>query len=191
VYLAVVRITTTLDDRAVNIGVCILAGGLSERMGREKARMWLGRRTLLGHVRRAAEGSELNVRVIRKDIVPRCGPLGGIYTGLKTSKHEAELFLSCDMPFVSTPLLKRVAAYRCPVFVECAERAGFPLMLLKGNSQAILKEIRAGRRSLQNLARRLGAKILTLPLEQARQLLNVNTQADWEEAMRRRSELPL
>src|SRR5262245_52722575 len=106
--------------RAINTGICILAGGLSERMGREKARMRLGRRTLLGHVRRTAESLGLDVRVIRKDLVPRCGPIGGIYTGLKTSRHEAELFLSCDMPFLMADLLRRVRRMGNLVFTEHA-----------------------------------------------------------------------
>src|SRR5687767_15795429 len=110
-------------------GICILAGGQSRRMGRDKARLRVGGRTLLGHVRRTAESLGLEVRVIRKDLVSRCGPLGGIYTGLKTSTHEAELFLSCDMPFVTADLLKRVMRAKCPIFVEHARNAGFPLIL--------------------------------------------------------------
>src|SRR5687768_9364883 len=93
---------------SVSCGICILAGGLSTRMGSAKARMRLGRRSLLGHVWRTAEGLGVPVRIIRKDLVPRCGPLGGIYTGLKTSANDAEVFLSCDMPFVTDDLLRKV-----------------------------------------------------------------------------------
>ncbi|MBI3255114.1 MAG: NTP transferase domain-containing protein, partial [Nitrosarchaeum sp.] len=35
--------------------------------------------------------------------VPRCGPLGGILTGLRSAKTEAVLFLACDMPLITTP----------------------------------------------------------------------------------------
>ena len=86
------------------VSVSILAGGLSSRLGRDKARVRLGRRTLLAHVRRAAKELGLPVRVIRRDLVPRCGPLGGVFTALKTSRADAELFLACDMPFVSASL---------------------------------------------------------------------------------------
>src|SRR5881394_2977065 len=111
---------TNILKRIVDIGICILAGGLSQRIGRDKARLRLGRRTLLGHVRRAAEAVGLDVRVIRKDLVPRCGPLGGIYTGLITSTHDAEVFLSCDMPFVTPDLIRKVARSAGPLFVEDA-----------------------------------------------------------------------
>lgn len=68
------------------VEVVILAGGLSTRMGRDKAGVRLGRRTLLGHVRLAAAETGWPVRVIRKDLVERCGPLGGVLTGMLTSK---------------------------------------------------------------------------------------------------------
>src|SRR5688500_2993407 len=89
-----------LSPRGIYIGrmpatveVCILAGGLSTRMGRAKARLRLGNRTLLGWVRRNAAALGLPVRVIRRDLVRRCGPLGGIYSALKTTKAFAVLFL--------------------------------------------------------------------------------------------------
>ena len=160
-------------------------------MGRDKGRMRLGRRTLLGHVRRAAETLAVDVRVIRNDIVARCGPIGGIYTGLKTSKHEAELFLSCDMPFVSTELLKKIMRCRPPAFVEHRGVTGFPLLLSVDDLDVVGDEIRAGRCALQNLAERLKARRLTQSEKEARQLFNVNTPADWQEAQRRRAELPL
>ena len=86
--------------------VCILAGGLSSRMGRDKARLRLNGRTLLAQVRDAAQTLGCPVRVIRRDLVTRCGPLGGVFTALKTSRAEAVLFLACDMPFVSPELLR-------------------------------------------------------------------------------------
>src|SRR5437867_5654697 len=89
---------------ASRCGICILAGGLSQRMGRDKSRLRLGSKTLLRLIRIEAGELGLPLRVIRRDLIPRCGPLGGVYTALKTSKAEAELFLACDMPFVSAGL---------------------------------------------------------------------------------------
>ena len=160
-------------------------------MGREKGRLRLGRRTLLGHVRHMAERVGLDVRVIRKDLVPRCGPLGGLYTGLKTSVHEAELFLSCDMPFVTAALMRSIMEVERPVFVEHDGTVGFPLMLLHENAEMLLADMSAGRLSLQSLANRLKARRLRMTGREARQLFNVNTPADWEEAQRRRAELAL
>lgn len=172
-------------------GICILAGGLSTRMGRDKTRMRLGRRTLLGHVRRIAKAAGPDVRLIRKDIVPRCGPLGGVYTGLENSTHDSELFLSCDMPFMTPALLRRLARIRPPAFVEHDGRVGFPFILSVNSLEPVETEIRAARFSLQNLARRLKARRLRVSGRDARQLFNVNSPADWREAQRRLAELPL
>src|SRR5258706_6638023 len=91
--------------KVLTFEVCILAGGLSRRMGTDKARLRLGSRTMLQHVQAAAKATGLPVRVISKDLIPNCGPLGGLYTALKTTKHDAILALACDMPFVTPDLL--------------------------------------------------------------------------------------
>lgn len=164
-------------------------------MGRDKARLRLGRRTLLGHVRAVAAGTGLKVRVIRRDLLPRCGSLGGIHTGLKTSHHEAEVFLSCDMPFVTqeliAKLLRTFVREGRAIFVEHRRIVGFPFILAIAHVRTVEKEIAAKRLSLHNLAARLKAKRLRLPRAMARQLFNVNTPADWQEARKRRSELRL
>ena len=43
-----------------------------------------------------------------KDIYPNRGPMGGIHSGLKQSKHQINLVLSCDTPFVSVKLIKQL-----------------------------------------------------------------------------------
>ena len=44
--------------------------------------------------------------MIVEDLIKNKGPLGGIYTGLKTAKDENNLVLGCDMPFVNADLVK-------------------------------------------------------------------------------------
>src|SRR5712692_30552 len=50
-----------------NCGICVLAGGLSARIGRNKARLRLGQRTMLGQIRAVAKTIGLPLRVIRRD----------------------------------------------------------------------------------------------------------------------------
>ncbi len=163
-------------------GICILAGGLSARMGRDKARLRLGRRSLLGHVRAAAQTLGLPVRTIRRDLVPRCGPLGGIYTGLKTSRATAELFLPCDMPFLSPGLLRKLLGRfrRHPqaVFVTVEGWAGFPLLLPRASLAVVERQIAKKEYSLQRLAEALHAQRLPADRHQA-EVVNVNTPEDW------------
>lgn len=167
--------------------ICLLAGGLSTRMGRDKARLRLGRRTLLGHVRAAARQTGLPVRVIRRDLVPRCGPLGGIYTALKTSRTDTVLFLACDMPFVSAALLGRLrhrAARSKAVFTGSSDRAGFPFLLRRTTLSVVEGQLAAQKFSIQSLAQKLRAITLRPPGGPA-ELLNINTPADWRSARQR------
>ena len=174
--------------------VCILAGGLSHRMGRDKSRLRLGSRTLLGHVRAQAFELGLPVRIIRRDLVPRCGPLGGIYTGLKTSRAEAELFLACDMPFVPVAVLRKLLASwrsdRRATFTVSARRPGsapprtiptlgFPCLIPLRELATVRRQVAAGRFSMHDLARALKAARLYPSRGQKLNLINVNTPAEW------------
>jgi molybdopterin-guanine dinucleotide biosynthesis protein A len=166
--------------------ISILAGGASSRMGRNKASLRLGRRTLLGHIRASAQDSGWPHRVIRRDLVPGCGPLGGVYTALATSRKETILFLSCDMPFVSGTLLKslirRLGARKNALFVKNNGRVGFPFLLRRATLPAVERLLAARLWSLQNLARALGAQTVPLTPRQRRHLVNINTPQEWRKA---------
>src|SRR5688572_20649222 len=92
----------------MKVEICILAGGLSSRCGRDKARLRFGRRTMLSIIRDTALELGWPVRVIRRDRVPRCGRLGGILTGLQSTSTDAVLFLACDMPLITAELLRKM-----------------------------------------------------------------------------------
>ena len=169
--------------------ICILAGGLSSRMGRDKSRIRIGRRTLLGHIRAVAAQLHLPVHVLRRDAVQRCGPLGGIYTALSRSRADAILFLACDMPFVSTAFLKQILrihrASHLPVFAVHNRLVGLPCILHRESALPIVScEIAKSRLSLQSLARILKAKTARPTSNPSRQLLNINTPADLQIARR-------
>ena len=167
----------------VAIAISILAGGLSTRMGRDKAKLRLGRRTMLGHVRAAAVEMGWPVRVIRRDLVARCGPLGGIYTALKTSRADAELFLACDMPFVSPGLLREISAKlsrSCPAtFGVVNGMAGFPFVIWKEALPVIEQQVVQGRFSLQKLAVALNARRVRIPKARQWEVQNINMPEDW------------
>jgi molybdopterin-guanine dinucleotide biosynthesis protein A len=168
-----------------NCEACILAGGLSRRMGREKSRLRLGQRTMLGHVRAAARAAGLRVRVIRKDAVPRCGPLGGIYTALKSTRAQAVLFLACDMPFITADLLLWMlehagAEKNQPLFLRTRGSAGFPLLLPRAALASVANQIHEDEYSLQALAKVVKAKLIRPRHGFADQLHNLNTPTEWK-----------
>lgn len=186
-----------------NVEICILAGGLSKRMGRDKSRMRLGNTTMLSHIRKTVEATGLPVRVIRRDCVPKCGPLGGIYTALKTTKADAIFFLACDMPLVTTELIQftlkqaerrmdsrvqpatRRSHSHSALFVRSRGRAGFPFILSREAIDKVDHQIQLGDYSLQGLAKSLRATILTVTRTWSQQLFNVNNPKDWTAVKRR------
>ena len=159
--------------------ICILAGGLSARMGRDKGRLRLRGKSLMQHVRGAARQAPWPLRVIRHDIVPRCGPLGGVYTALKTSRFEAVLFLACDMPFITGELIGRFLQLKGPAFMQGAGGAGFPFLLPRNVLSVVEEQLAARRYSLQSLAERCGARKVQ-PTDLGHELFNVNTPQDWK-----------
>jgi molybdopterin-guanine dinucleotide biosynthesis protein A len=166
------------------VAISILAGGLSTRMGRDKAALRFRGKTLLGHVRAAAKATGWPVRVIRRDLVERCGPLGGIYTALKTSEAAVEVFLACDMPFVSTELLRQLVAQlsakRAAVFAVSGLDAGFPLVIRVDALPVIESQMAKRAFSLQKLASALKARRMRIPMARQAELRNINTPEEWQ-----------
>jgi len=167
--------------------ICILAGGSSSRMGRDKSQLRLCGRTMLAHIRATAKSSGLPHRIIRHDMVAHCGPLGGLYTALMTSRVDATLFLSCDMPFVSAGLLEmlvRKAKHNATgLFVEANGLVGFPLVLFRRTALPVVEsQLEKMAFSLQRLAQALRSQTIRLAARQAHELFNVNTPDDLRNA---------
>lgn len=157
-------------------------------MGRDKSNLRLRGKTLLGHVRTVAKATGWPVRVIRRDLVPRCGPLGGIYTALKTSRADAELFLACDMPFVSSTLLQEISAELSPsriaAFAVVDGTAGFPFVIRRKALPVVEAQMARGEFSLQKLALELKARRVRVPKSRQGEVQNVNTPDEFREAIR-------
>lgn len=154
-------------------------------MGRDKARIRLGGRTLLAWVRAATQATGWPVRVVRRDRVPRCGPLGGVWTAFQRSRADRLVFLSCDMPFVSPELIRAVAERKGrAVFVTTAEGAGFPFALDRECLPTVERMLEGQRFALRSLAQALRAVRLRASGSRRGELLNVNTAGDYQAARR-------
>jgi molybdenum cofactor guanylyltransferase len=96
---------------------CVLVGGRSSRMGRDKAFVEFGGQTLLERALAVVGGVCDQVMIAGDpavfakygsavaDVFPGCGPLAGIHAALLASPAELSLMLAVDMPFVSGELL--------------------------------------------------------------------------------------
>lgn len=104
------------------ISIIILAGGKSSRMGTEKGLVLFRGKRLVDHVTAVAKKITTQIMIISAnpaytqtglvcipDALPGKGPLGGIYTGLMHSNTKKNLFLGCDMPFLTEKLLSELA----------------------------------------------------------------------------------
>lgn len=97
----------------------ILAGGKSSRMGQDKAwlpfpdkpliKIMLDKLVPLFEQMLIITNSPENYQgysiKTEQDIIPGCGPLGGIYTALLSSQNEYNFIVACDMPFLSSGLV--------------------------------------------------------------------------------------
>ncbi len=167
----------------------ILAGGKAKRMGRDKSRIRLGSRMLLGHARVAVANAGFKPRVIATDLQLNLGPLGGIATALHSTRHSRVLFLGCDMPFLSDNFIKEffaAATYGVgPIFTRHKKGVGFPFLLHRSDLALVEKQIERGSLSLQRLAKRLKAREWQPPATRVPELFNINTPSDLAEAKRR------
>ena len=147
-------------------------------MGRDKARLRLGEGTMLGQIKETVSKTGRPFRVIQQDLVPGKGPLGGVYTALKTTSHDEVLFLACDMPFVEVEFLNRFFeknANSRAVFTKCKSRLGFPFLLSRQILSIVAGQLGTKNLSLNQLAKKVRAKVFTPPPGTENQLCNVNT----------------
>jgi len=111
--------TETMVPRASAV---ILAGGKSRRMGRDKAFLEFAGQLLIERViERVRQVCDEVVIVsndldsyarfgvpVMGDVYPNKGSLGGIFTGLQSTREEHILAVACDMPFLNIDLLRHL-----------------------------------------------------------------------------------
>lgn len=100
----------------------ILTGGKSSRMGQDKALLSIGGVQLIRRIldvfgtlfdeilvvtNKTGRHAGSGYREVT-DIIPDCGPLGGIYTGLSYASSDRIFVASCDLPFIKESTVKIV-----------------------------------------------------------------------------------
>lgn len=103
----------------------VLAGGSSQRMGRNKAFLPFGGRALIEVVIERVALVCAEVLIVASDIATYTGlglpvvvdrfrgvgVLGGLHAGLRAASHDLALAVGCDMPFLRPDLLRAFAGW--------------------------------------------------------------------------------
>ena len=125
------------------------------------------------------------------DLVPGCGPLGGIHAALSSARHDATAMVACDMPFVSAPLLRHLlslagGADGPDVVVPKSERGYHPLCAVYSRAciEPAARRLAGGQFKLVELFDDLRVHVVTADALSAfgdpdRLLANVNTSIEY------------
>jgi molybdopterin-guanine dinucleotide biosynthesis protein A len=178
-------------------------------MGKPKPLLDLGGETLLERQVRLLRGMCRSVAVVGAppglpalgvpvwaDELPGRGPLGGIYTGLKHSRTEYNLFLGCDLPFMEVRFLQFLARFAIAEHADVTvpqtrDRHLQPLAAVYRRRAlgAIRARLEAGENKTSSFFPRVRCRVVAWQeIGRAgfspRVLVNVNTPADYEAARR-------
>lgn len=188
------------------IGV-LLAGGKSRRMGEDKRYLVVGGETLLERGLRvlrsvfrevliviAQDSTPLSVDVkVVRDLVPECGSLGGLYTGLMQATTPWIFVVACDMPFLDQAVIARFTSRRATADIVMAKLAAqlHPMHALYGKRCLPVLEqmIQARQLKIQELVSHASLRVqyvtevdLLAIDPTGRSFQNVNTLTDLEAA---------
>jgi molybdopterin-guanine dinucleotide biosynthesis protein A len=164
---------------ALDVTISILAGGMSTRMGTDKAFVKFEGRTLLARSLELARSVSSEVRIVGsrdkfapfapvvEDVFRDCGPLGGIHAALLASQTQINLMLAVDMPFASRVFLEylieqsRTAPDAIVVVPRC-EGSRQPLCAIYRREFAAAAEnaVRAGRYRIDLLFESVRTKVI-------------------------------
>jgi molybdenum cofactor guanylyltransferase len=174
----------------------VLTGGRSSRMGRDKAllaiegtvlvtrtatlvRAVTGTVTLIGAPERY---TQLGFPAVA-DLIPDSGPIGGLYTALRTTRADWNLLVACDMPRLTEAFLRELMAAAARIGAACLvpETASGRHPLCAVYHRCALPEITAAveakRFKMHDLLKALGAE--AWPVADSAILENVNTPQEW------------
>ncbi|HSB43592.1 MAG TPA: molybdenum cofactor guanylyltransferase [Nitrospira sp.] len=187
----------------------LLAGGKSRRMGGDKRFLHVGEHTLFDRslavlrsifrdvlivIAQDSPPLETDAAVIR-DLVPDCGSLGGLYTGLSQATTEHVFVVACDMPFLNQEAVRYVIGLKEEADIVMAEgENGLQPMhaVYSRRCLPVLEEmVRTHHLKIQDIVAHPSLKVRLINVAElsridpeGRSFLNVNTPADLEAARR-------
>ncbi len=178
------------------IGV-VLAGGLSSRMGSDKAKLCLGDQSMLSFSQHLLTQAGVDKVVISganvggiKDLFEQGGPLAGIYSAIQSERPSAILAIPVDMPFLQEQQLKELKlkgelSQRATYFNDSSLPIYLPVNALV--NQYLEQEFSSAKflstgkgPSFKQIFKLCNA--LSIPLKDTQQLINTNTPEQFKQA---------
>ena len=120
---------------------------------------------------------------VAADLIENCGPIGGLYTALKTTRADWNLLVACDMPGLTVEFLRELldVARQCrsTCLVPQTESGLHPLCAVyhRRAEGAVASAIEHKRFKMHDLLKVLEAQ--SFPVAEAAMLENVNTPVEW------------
>lgn len=194
------------DEAMINdVTGILLAGGKSRRMGEDKRFLIVGGqrlyerslamlRSIFQEVRIviAQDSPPLSADVpVSRDLVPNCGTLGGIYTGLKEAGTAHIFVVACDMPFLNSEVIRYLVSLKSmadAVIVRLSQGVQPTHAVYSRQCLPVFEEmVHTGRLKVQDCIGHPSLKVRLVEYEELREIdpnghsfLNVNTPADLE-----------
>ncbi|WP_242135164.1 molybdenum cofactor guanylyltransferase [Aestuariivivens marinum] len=182
-------------NKSIITGI-ILAGGKCSRMGTDKGLLKLNNKPFTQYIIDALKplvseilivSDNLNYDVFGykriEDIIKDAGPVSGIYSGLTHSKTDYNLVLSCDIPLISTEVLRLLIEHAndtCEVIQIESYGKTMPLIALykKECSNIFLNLLQNGERRLRKAVNKCAVKTIKLDVDNHNVIANINTQQE-------------
>ena len=171
----------------------ILAGGKSSRMRTDKAFLKWNNKLFIESILDTLEPLTSDIIIVSndkkydvfrtkriKDIIENAGPVAGIYSGLKASKTEYNLVLSCDIPLITETILQQLINEidDKAEIIQCESQGKtMPLIALysKRCENQFLKILNEGERRLRIAVATCKVKTIILDAENEIYTTNINT----------------
>jgi len=197
---------SSAKQAAAHLSGVILAGGKGSRFGRDKSRMELAGKRVLGHLGEVlrrfpferlalitasgkGEGAPEDFVTLTDD-QEGLGPIGGITTALRRLPGGI-LVTACDMPLVSVPVIEWLLSEYDPRAGAIIPRhsAGIePLVGIygKGLLPRLEEAIRSGRYALHFVLEDSQVRFVKVPerFSAEREFANINTREDYERVLK-------
>jgi len=182
-----------ITDSAIT--VILLAGGKSSRMGQDKGLMLLNGKPMIEYIIEIAQQISTEIIIVAnndsylkfnlpvfKDEFLDKGPLAGIYTGLKNTKTEKNLILSCDVPYIQKELIEFLISNseKNEITISLFQDKLHPLIGIYAKSclPVILEQIKLNELKVASLFEKIKTKLLNVNEFDSSNFRNINKESD-------------